>query len=610
MKNKLFLLMLLTFCLSFFYLGCNNPLGSDSSSSNTTDTTPPAEVSNLSVTAGDKEVELSWLNPSDNDFDHCEIWYTTDTTTNTQFNGTIDPQNTVIDGLTNNDEYTFNVITVDTNGNKSSGTTIKATPADTTAPQDVENLNPTPLDAQIKLSWTYTEPSDFDHFEITWTPEDGESQPKSVESGNQETTITSLINGKEYDFTVQTVDTNGNISAGVTIKATPTNLKDISDFGTKDVFKSTTIDDPIVRKIDENRFLLVYDNLGSGYAKVATIDNNGTITYGTEYSFDSNSKIFDVILLDTSNFVILYNDNYINQSLKLLTGEISSNDTIQFSDTVITTLMTNDTSRKPENHANLTAIDSNHFMVVHSYWNDQVSGNGVYYSSSGYAKVYTLEGDGSHTHETTHSYYSEGNYSSYRIPEWTEVVKLSNSKYVVIYKDVNDGYKGKSKILNLNTADWSMTSGTENTFCSNTLSNSTTVVLDQDHIVTSYSYSDGNYNSVSKIGTISGDSITYSPEYSFNTGLSENCASVSIDESNFIVAYKDTDNSSIGTGIVGNVDLSTSSISFNTEKEFNSASTGGIDIDTMSPQKAVFAFCDEGNNSYGTLSIGNISLKQ
>ncbi|MFO8063446.1 MAG: fibronectin type III domain-containing protein, partial [Spirochaetia bacterium] len=62
---------------------------------------------------------------------------------------------------------------------------------------------------------------DLDHIEITWSPQHGEGQPKTVAAGAQETDITGLTNDTPYTFTVRTVDTSDNTSTGETASATP-----------------------------------------------------------------------------------------------------------------------------------------------------------------------------------------------------------------------------------------------------------------------------------------------------------------------------------------------------------------------------------------------------
>ncbi len=98
------------------------------------DTTAPGNVSNLSVSAGDGEVTLSWSNPSDSDFASNTI-----TASPGSYTTTLTGTSKTITGLTNNTEYTFTFKAKDETGNVSSGVTIKSTPeADTVVVDPIE----------------------------------------------------------------------------------------------------------------------------------------------------------------------------------------------------------------------------------------------------------------------------------------------------------------------------------------------------------------------------------------------------------------------------------------------------------------------------------------
>ncbi|HNY22203.1 MAG TPA: fibronectin type III domain-containing protein, partial [Treponemataceae bacterium] len=89
------------------------------------DTTPPAEVTNLVVSAGDSSITVSWNEPVDSDFAKVEILYSGSVIA-TIAKGTF---LTTASNLTNGVTYTFTVRTVDAKGNSSAGQTISATPA-------------------------------------------------------------------------------------------------------------------------------------------------------------------------------------------------------------------------------------------------------------------------------------------------------------------------------------------------------------------------------------------------------------------------------------------------------------------------------------------------
>lgn len=185
------------------------------------DKTPPAEVTNLTGIAGNSQVTLNWVDPTDEDFERVEITYTPEGNT-IQIEKSA--QTAIISGLTNGTAYTFNVKTVDKSGNKSSGvnsvslTPLAADPNDHTPPAEVSTINGTPGNNQVTLSWTDPTDTDFNKVEITYTPGNGSVE---IGKGTQAATISGLTNDTEYSFTLKTVDVSGNKSEGLTVAYTP-----------------------------------------------------------------------------------------------------------------------------------------------------------------------------------------------------------------------------------------------------------------------------------------------------------------------------------------------------------------------------------------------------
>ncbi|MEZ7821021.1 MAG: InlB B-repeat-containing protein [Patescibacteria group bacterium] len=180
------------------------------------DTTPPAEVASLTATAGNGIVTLNWVDPSDVDFTNVEISLNGVVSSNV-VKGT---QTKVISSLVNDTEYTFTVKTIDTSSNMSAGKTIKATPSvatDTTPPSNVTSLTAAAGDGQVVLTWNEPSESDFAKVSISGTG----FTTVEVSKGITSQTITGLANSTLYTFTVKSIDTNGNISSGVSKDATP-----------------------------------------------------------------------------------------------------------------------------------------------------------------------------------------------------------------------------------------------------------------------------------------------------------------------------------------------------------------------------------------------------
>ncbi|MDR9859818.1 SUMF1/EgtB/PvdO family nonheme iron enzyme [Treponema socranskii] len=101
------------------------------------DESAPAAVTNLTATAKDSRVLLTWTDASDSDIYGYEVSYSGSAPINRaalpalNVKSMMAPQGAggcYVSGLTNGTEYTFTVRTMDTSGNKSGGVTAKATP--------------------------------------------------------------------------------------------------------------------------------------------------------------------------------------------------------------------------------------------------------------------------------------------------------------------------------------------------------------------------------------------------------------------------------------------------------------------------------------------------
>jgi hypothetical protein len=116
-----------------------------------------------------------------------------------------------------------NVLGNETGGDESNASSDNGTDetSDTTAPAEVTDLSATISSGEVGLNWTDPNADDLEHVEVTWSPEDGGSQPKKIDPGTEQAQMTGLTNGTEYTFTLKTVDTAGNASSGVTTVATP-----------------------------------------------------------------------------------------------------------------------------------------------------------------------------------------------------------------------------------------------------------------------------------------------------------------------------------------------------------------------------------------------------
>ncbi len=200
----------------------------------TSDKTAPADVSDLTVNAANGNAVLTWMNPTDSDFAGVKI--TMMPAAGTLANPvTLDKgvDTFTVSGLTNGEEYSFNVQSFDNSLNFAEGATVAATPeytSDTTAPASVTNLVASAKDKSVLLTWTDAVDTDNDiyGYEVSWTSETASRAVTALEANSMVVAqgvcgaiVRNLTNGTEYTFTVKTLDTSFNKSDVVTATATP-----------------------------------------------------------------------------------------------------------------------------------------------------------------------------------------------------------------------------------------------------------------------------------------------------------------------------------------------------------------------------------------------------
>jgi len=122
-------------------------------------------------------------------------------------------------------------------------------------------------------------------------------------------------------------------------------------------------------------------------------------------------------------------------------------------------------------------------------------------------------------------------------------------------------------------------------------------------------YSDLDAAGRSKVGTVSGTTISYGTEATYESGDSI-MNSIAFDPNTadkFVVSYKDVGDSNKGTSVVGVI--SSTSISYGTPVQFSTTNTRYINssFDPNTANKFVVAYYDADNGSYGTCNIGIVS---
>ncbi|MFH2114928.1 MAG: fibronectin type III domain-containing protein [Spirochaetota bacterium] len=185
---------------------------------------PPGPVTDLSASAGDRQVALSWLNPAVSNLDHINIF---DMDNGISVTVPASATSITIGGLTNGNSYEFSVVAVDSSGNASDAEAVSFTPLapvpDITAPGPVVPVSATAGDGSVALRWTDPADDDPSRIQITGSPDFG---TVNVVPGAELAIIGGLTNGIEYSFELVVIDTAGNESSPVTMAGSPESSTD------------------------------------------------------------------------------------------------------------------------------------------------------------------------------------------------------------------------------------------------------------------------------------------------------------------------------------------------------------------------------------------------
>ena len=205
------------------------------------------------------------------------------------------------------------------------------------------------------------------------------------------------------------------------------------------------------------------------------------------------------------------------------------------------------------------------------------------------------------------SYGSVATYSTNNT-NFSSIAYDSNSnKIVIAYADDTDT-TGKAVIGTVDSANNTISFGTPVTFNSGT-TQWVSVVFDSNSnkVVISYRDAANNYYGTSIVGTVSGTSISFGTEVVFKSTYTEDTNMTFDTTANKVVLSYKVGGSNTGNAIVGTV--SGTSISFGSEATFESGDpdTGADIVYDANADKTVIVYRDIGDSSKGKAVVGTVS---
>jgi len=355
-----------------------------------------------------------------------------------------------------------------------------------------------------------------------------------------------------------------------------------------------------------NRFIIVcyvYINAGDAYGIVYT--KSGSVTNLTTENFLGftggevtpqvlTSAVFEAASMNDGNavydsnsdkVVIVYRDGGNSEKGTAIVGTVSGT-SITFGTAVVFQAQTLSSLS--------CAFDSNLNKVVIAYAHDSDS-------TKGKAIVGTVSG-------TNISFGNVAEFEGGALKSDTSTTfDSSNNKIIIAYLDDDDSDKGKAVVGTVSGTDISF--GTPAVF-NNSTTREPNVTFDSNSnkVVVAFQDHGNSGQGTAVVGTVSGTDISFGSETIFNaagTGYPR----LTFDSSNnkVLVFFKDGGDSDKGKVIVGTV--SGTGISFGTEVD-TGAVIGSNDLRigfNTSTNKAVIAYRNTSNSSYGTLQLGTVS---
>jgi hypothetical protein len=223
--------VILTSILSFILILSIGLMSGCSSDSSTADLVSPGVITEFSAEAGDAQVVLSWINPTDSDFAGVIIRRSDSDYPQTHEDGDLvydGTDETYTDsGLTNRTTYYYSAFSYDEVPNYSNAAQVSATPvpADSTPPGQVADLAIEAGYQTLVLSWANPTDDDFAGVKVI---RNESNFPADINDGTEiydgtDTTVTdsNLTTGTTYYYSVFTYDTVENYSLPVQISGVP-----------------------------------------------------------------------------------------------------------------------------------------------------------------------------------------------------------------------------------------------------------------------------------------------------------------------------------------------------------------------------------------------------
>ena len=184
------------------------------------------------------------------------------------------------------------------------------------------------------------------------------------------------------------------------------------------------------------------------------------------------------------------------------------------------------------------------------------------------------------------------------------MIKVADDKLVFAYTDGDNDGHGVVAVASISGTTLSF--GSEVTYYSGAgVSHVSITAVGNNKVVIVWTNAGSPFYSFGIVGTVSGTSISFGSAGSIQTNRARGLSVVTLEDDKVLAAYQDTDAGSYGASRVGTV--SGTSISFGSEVIFKSVNVSELNAVAVSSTKVVIAYVDTGNSDHGTSIVGTVS---
>ncbi|MCB2155364.1 hypothetical protein KQI84_10795 [bacterium] len=354
----------------------------------------------------------------------------------------------------------------------------------------------------------------------------------STEAGS----VTKIIR----DFVVATGEsvTAGDVVAMINEKVKPFNAVEPSPVYEFNAGATTYV---TAAKLTDSRFVVAYtDNSNSSYGTAFIGEISGTeISWGTPNVFNAGTTGYNSIgVLAEDKIVIAYQDGSAGGIGNFIVGTISGTTFSWGSEDTFNATM--------EDTNNVAVLTSSTIVLAYRELNPSTVGRACVGSVSGtsvsWGAEYAIRGDRT---------------------DDIKAVPLDTSRFMTIYFSTTTGQgHGRIGTVSGGSISW----GTESTLESSTINDTALVFIDTDKVVAAYRDTTASSYGASKVGTVSGTTISWGAKSYFNLTTSSQISLASWSPTQIAAAYRFE--GTAGSCIAGTVSGTT--ITWDSNQDFNS----------------------------------------